>query len=185
MKSVSRPLSGPASIQNHERRLPLEHGKTVRRTCTFLQIYYTFRPDACQETSVAPSVSSLPGAAPSLRKNISLFLKIPLAFSSGLGYNTSRTFLSSSMAEHSAVNRRVVGSSPTWGAKQKRPPVGGLFACFHGSTALRPKVNSRRLLTGTEPSAASGRRSEAESGQNKEKSAQRSVFSYVLHPSGL
>ena len=26
-------------------------------------------------------------------------------------------FLSSSMAEHSAVNRRVVGSSPTWGAK--------------------------------------------------------------------
>ena len=25
--------------------------------------------------------------------------------------------LSSSMAEHSAVNRRVVGSSPTWGAK--------------------------------------------------------------------
>ena len=25
-------------------------------------------------------------------------------------------FLSSSMAEHSAVNRRVVGSSPTWGA---------------------------------------------------------------------
>ena len=24
-------------------------------------------------------------------------------------------FLSSSMAEHSAVNRRVVGSSPTWG----------------------------------------------------------------------
>ena len=28
----------------------------------------------------------------------------------------SKTFLSSSMAEHSAVNRRVVGSSPTWGA---------------------------------------------------------------------
>ena len=28
-----------------------------------------------------------------------------------------QTFLSSSMAEHSAVNRRVVGSSPTWGAK--------------------------------------------------------------------
>ena len=26
-------------------------------------------------------------------------------------------FLSSSMAEHSAVNRRVVGSSPTWGAR--------------------------------------------------------------------
>ena len=27
-------------------------------------------------------------------------------------------FLSSSMAEHSAVNRRVVGSSPTWGASK-------------------------------------------------------------------
>ena len=27
-------------------------------------------------------------------------------------------FLSSSMAEHSAVNRVVVGSSPTWGAKE-------------------------------------------------------------------
>ena len=27
-------------------------------------------------------------------------------------------FLSSSMAEHSAVNRRVVGSSPTWGAQK-------------------------------------------------------------------
>ena len=27
-------------------------------------------------------------------------------------------FLSSSMAAHSAVNRRVVGSSPTWGAWQ-------------------------------------------------------------------
>ena len=28
----------------------------------------------------------------------------------------AKIFLSSSMAEHSAVNRRVVGSSPTWGA---------------------------------------------------------------------
>ena len=55
-----------------------------------------------------------PAADPS--KIISLFLKLPLAFSHGLGYNTIRTFLSSSMAEHSAVNRRVVGSSPTWGA---------------------------------------------------------------------
>ena len=27
-------------------------------------------------------------------------------------------FLSSSTAEHSAVNRRVVGSKPTWGAKK-------------------------------------------------------------------
>jgi hypothetical protein len=33
-------------------------------------------------------------------------------------YPRSRTLLSSSMAEHSAVNRRVVGSSPTSGAKE-------------------------------------------------------------------
>ena len=31
-----------------------------------------------------------------------------------------RLFRSSSMAEHSAVNRRVVGSSPTCGAKARR-----------------------------------------------------------------
>ena len=29
--------------------------------------------------------------------------------------------------EHAAVNRRVVGSSPTWGAKQKRVSVDTLF----------------------------------------------------------
>ena len=32
-------------------------------------------------------------------------------------------FLSSSMAEHSAVNRVVVGSSPTWGAKMRKSIV--------------------------------------------------------------
>ena len=32
-------------------------------------------------------------------------------------------FLSSSMAEHSAVNRVVVGSSPTWGAKMQKSIV--------------------------------------------------------------
>ena len=36
-------------------------------------------------------------------------------------------FLSSSMAEHSAVNRRVVGSSPTWGAIQNPPSFEGGF----------------------------------------------------------
>ena len=35
--------------------------------------------------------------------------------------------LSSSMAEHSAVNRRVVGSSPTRGARILRVPKGTLF----------------------------------------------------------
>ena len=33
------------------------------------------------------------------------------------------------MAEHSAVNRRVVGSSPTWGAKRKQPSLYKL-GCF-------------------------------------------------------
>ena len=36
-------------------------------------------------------------------------------------------FLSSSMAEHSAVNRVVVGSSPTWGAKEKHLLMQVLF----------------------------------------------------------
>jgi hypothetical protein len=37
-------------------------------------------------------------------------------------------FLSSSTVEHAAVNRGVVGSSPTWGAKKK--PVNIKFAGF-------------------------------------------------------
>ena len=41
---------------------------------------------------------------------------------------TLAAFLSSSMAEHSAVNRRVVSSSLTWGAKEKRPSFDGRFS---------------------------------------------------------
>ena len=44
-------------------------------------------------------------------------------------------FLSSSMAEHSAVNRRVVGSSPTWGATQGHRygyHAGALSFCLFG-----------------------------------------------------
>lgn len=41
-----------------------------------------------------------------------------------------RTFLGSSMAEHSAVNRRVVGSSPTRGAIKTNRPGGNFLACF-------------------------------------------------------
>ena len=37
-------------------------------------------------------------------------------------------FLSSSMAEHSAVNRVVVGSSPTWGAEALLQVVTTLFS---------------------------------------------------------
>ena len=35
-------------------------------------------------------------------------------------------FLDSSMAEHSAVNRRVVGSSPTRGVKKRKPAMNKL-----------------------------------------------------------
>jgi hypothetical protein len=45
----------------------------------------------------------------------SLSSKHMFAFETVLGYKKEETFLSSSMAEHAAVNRRVVGSSPTWG----------------------------------------------------------------------
>ena len=39
-------------------------------------------------------------------------------------------FLSSSMAEHSAVNRVVVGSSPTWGGEASLQVVTALFFIF-------------------------------------------------------
>lgn len=38
-----------------------------------------------------------------------------------------QVILSSSMAEHPAVNRVVVGSSPTWGAKNPKPNDFGFF----------------------------------------------------------
>ncbi len=152
---------------------------TACKLHTFLQIYYTpsllflSRNNACRQPLCPVPVS--------LKKYFS-FLKIPLAFSLRLGYNTSRTFLSSSMAEHSAVNRRVVGSSPTWGAKGKRPPSAVFFLSLYVGSDLQPEGNSRRLLTGAEPSAAGGRSSEAQHGQNKEKTAQRAVIDYVLPP---
>ena len=43
---------------------------------------------------------------------------------------TAEIFLGSSMAEHSAVNRRVVGSSPTRGAILKEKALSLLFLCF-------------------------------------------------------
>ena len=64
-------------------------------------------------------------------------MKIPLAFSCGLGYNNPRTVLSSSLAEHSAVNRRVVGSSPTWGATKKHATACFFHALFAHWASLR------------------------------------------------
>ena len=54
---------------------------------------------------------------------------------SNLRYNNivvDETFLSSSMAEHSAVNRRVVGSSPTWGARnmESESDLVRIFLCL-------------------------------------------------------
>ena len=80
-------------------------------------------------------------------------------------------FLSSSMAEHSAVNRRVVGSSPTWGAKRasvqwtvdkEARPKGLVFlskriervlTCAVREAGIPPAVRAR-ILTETSPVAA-------------------------------
>ena len=70
------------------------------------------------------------------------------------------------MAEHSAVNRRVVSSSLTWGATQERP-VWVFFVWLISKNRLLTLVNSRRLLTVTEPTAAGaggGRRRKGETG---------------------
>ena len=52
----------------------------------------------------------------SLRKSADFGIDTICAHAYNISY-VPITFLSSSMAEHSAVNRGVVGSSPTWGAK--------------------------------------------------------------------
>ena len=50
------------------------------------------------------------------------------------------------MAEHSAVNRRVVGSSPTWGAIQHRNLRGsGVFLCvMRGFVIIRQKLSLQK-----------------------------------------
>ena len=63
-------------------------------------------------------------------------------------------FLSSSMAEHSAVNRVVVGSSPTWGANQRTVEITRFqrffFLCFHytmmNSCCKNAEKCSKRIL---------------------------------------
>ena len=89
--------------------------------------------------------------------SISFAIHRPFDPSIGICYNQKvsrvslsrqRTFLSSSMAEHSAVNRRVVGSSPTSGAintkkfsNLQKPPKRWLYSfwssgCFGGCRDL-------------------------------------------------
>ena len=73
--------------------------------------------------------------------------------------------------EHSAVNRVVVGSSPTGGATNKKTghrPV-FLFVFFLFDLHNAAEVNSRRLLTGSFSTAPGGRlreKKELSSGQN-------------------
>ena len=65
-------------------------------------------------------------------------------------------FLSSSMAEHSAVNRRVVGSSPTWGAK--KPGRKTRSFCIPRRNLINmsfQRTASVRALPGSNPSATS------------------------------
>ena len=49
-------------------------------------------------------------------------------------------FLSSSMAEHSAVNRVVVGSSPTWGARKAYHLRDRFFCTSYG--VKKPSLNA-------------------------------------------
>ena len=61
--------------------------------------------------------------------------------------------------EHAAVNRGVVGSSPTGGAKQKRTPKGVLFCLSipRGSRRRPCATAASRLLIGSGTAAAGGR----------------------------
>ena len=61
------------------------------------------------------------------------------------------------LAEHAAVNRRVVGSNPTGGARRSSCPIGQLL--FFLCKTLRSK-QPQRLLTATHASARSARESE-------------------------
>ena len=58
------------------------------------------------------------------------------------------------MVEHAAVNRRVVGSSPTGGARREL-----LIKVLMGAFLFYLRCYSRRLLTGSQACAASGRKS--------------------------
>ena len=56
------------------------------------------------------------------------------------------TVLLSSMVEHAAVNRGVVGSSPTGGAKQRRHEGGGAVPLFLGIPLLGPLAQLVRAV---------------------------------------
>ena len=89
------------------------------------------------------------------------------------------------MAEHSAVNRRVVSSSLTWGAKQNRPSFDGLFCLSFKYESYSPRLTASAEKTCTEPSARSAGCSEAEARVKQEKNAQCAVFGHVSPWNGL
>ena len=76
-----------------------------------------------------------------------------------IGRRRNLLFLSSSMAEHSAVNRRVVGSSPTWGAHVNRwkHSLPAVFSCFRLSN-LWPAVTHPDFANLRKPLWRKGRR---------------------------
>ena len=92
------------------------------------------------------------------------------------------------LAEHAAVNRRVVGSSPTGGAKKRSTTsVVLLFlALSFGSRQRRCELMAARLLTGPRPCAAGGRYSK-DAGRKKQgavRSAASEQCDYVFDRAG-
>ena len=72
------------------------------------------------------------------------------------------------MVEHAAVNRRVVGSSPTGGARGEvliKNLMGAFLFCL--------RCYSRRLLTGSQACAAGGRKSKLDEQEKTQSSATR------------
>ena len=56
-------------------------------------------------------------------------------------------FLSSSMAEHSAVNRVVVGSSPTWGANTEKQGISTILCFFVLLDLWTTNLKSKHFVT--------------------------------------
>ena len=71
------------------------------------------------------------------------------------------------MAEHSAVNRRVVGSSPTWGAKKKSFFAKGQKRIFSMKTPLSGLMKERRRCADEEMENGRGGRLRFISGQSE------------------
>ena len=85
-----------------------------------------------------------------------------------ISLNLSHIFLNSSMAEHSAVNRRVVGSSPTWGVKTKKQVI-DLLLCFSFNRWRARKADPENCPVDSFPAVAFPQKSEPNLGSKKKK----------------